>query len=75
MRVLERKRTLAAAACAALLLAAVPPGKAFIGSLLQIAQMGTLVSNTASLIREAEKRFDQLTSTIGEWSGVDFVDS
>ena len=66
MRVFERRRILAAAACAALLLAAVPPGKAFIGSLLQIAQMGTLVSNTASLIREAEKRFDQLTSTIGE---------
>ena len=68
MRVFQRRRTLAAAACAALLLAAVPQGKAFIGSLLQIAQMGTLVSNTASLLREAEKRFDQLTSTIGEVS-------
>ena len=66
MRVLKRRGTLAAAACAALLLWSVPQGKAFIGSLLQIAQMGTLVSNTASLVREAERRFTQLTSTIGE---------
>ena len=70
MRVLTGRRIAAVAACAALLLAAAPPGKAIIGSILQIAQMGTLVSNTASLVREAEKRFDQLTETIGDIRGM-----
>ena len=66
MRVLKGRRILAVAAVAALLLAAARPGMAIIGSLLQIAQMATLVSNTASLVAEAEKRFNQLTDTIGE---------
>ena len=70
MRVLTGKRILAIAACAALLLAAARPGWAILGSILQIAQMGTLVSNTASLVSEAEKRFDQLTETIGDIRGM-----
>lgn len=70
MRVLTRRRILVVAACAALLLAAARPGMAILGSILQIAQMGTLVSNTASLVREAEKRFDQLTETIGDVRGM-----
>ena len=55
MRVLGSGRAFALAACLALLLAAAPV-KAIIGSILQIAQMATLVSNTASLLQEAEKR-------------------
>ncbi len=70
MRVLEGRRILAVAAFAALVVAAARPGKAVIGSILQIAQMGTLVSNTASLLAEAEKRFDQLTETIGDIRGM-----
>ena len=70
MQALKGKRVLAVAACAALLLGATRPGWAVIGSILQIAQMGTLVSNTASLLREAEKRFDQLTDTIGDIRGM-----
>lgn len=66
MRTLTRRRIAAVAACAALALAAAPPGKAIVGAILQVAQMGTLVSNTASLVREAEKRFDQLTETMGD---------
>ena len=66
MQILKSKRILGAAACAALLLAAAPQAKAILGSILQIAQMATLVSNTASLVSEAEKRFTQLTNTIGE---------
>ena len=70
MRVLEGRRILAVAAGAALLLAAAPPARAILGSILQIAQMATLVSNTASLVAEAEKRFDQLTDTIGDIRGM-----
>ena len=69
MRVSNSRRALALAACLALLLAATPL-KAIIGSILQVAQMATLVSNTASILREAEKRFTQLTSTIGEIQGM-----
>ena len=69
MRVFENGRAVALAACLALLLAA-GPLRAFIGSILQVAQMATLVSNTASLLQEAEKRFTQLTSTIGEIQGM-----
>ena len=69
MRVLGSGRAFALAACLALLLAAAPV-KAIIGSILQIAQMATLVSNTASLLQEAEKRFTQLTSTIGKIEGM-----
>ncbi len=57
----------------ALLLAlgvAASPLPAVIGSLLQVAQMGTLVSNTASLLAEAEKRFDQLTDSLDELESV-----
>lgn len=70
MRVLNGRRILAVAACAALLLATAQPGWAILGAILQIAQMGTLVSNTASLVSEAEKRFDQLTDTIGDIRGM-----
>ena len=70
MRVLTGRRILAVTTCAAVMLAAAPPGKAIIGSILQIAQMATLVSNTASLVAEAEKRFDQLTDTIGDIRGM-----
>ena len=70
MRTLTRRRIAAVAACAALALAAAPPGKAIVGAILQVAQMGTLVSNTASLVREAEKRFDQLTETMGDIRGM-----
>lgn len=70
MQVLKRRRTLAVAACAVLLLAAARPAKAILGSILQIAQMATLVSNTASLVAEAERRFDQLTDTIGDIRGM-----
>ena len=69
MRDFGSGRAVALAACLALLLA-VAPLKAFIGSILQVAQMATLVSNTASLLQEAEKRFTQLTSTIGEIQGM-----
>lgn len=70
MRVFNGRPILAVVASVALLLAAAPPARAILGSILQIAQMGTLVSNTASLVREAEKRFDQLTDTIGDIRGM-----
>ena len=70
MRVLRGRRILAVAAAAVLLVAVARPGKAFIGAILQIAQMATLVSNTASLVSEAEKRFEQLTETIGDVRGM-----
>lgn len=69
MRVHNGRRAYWLAACLALLLAAVPL-KAIIGSILQIAQMATLVSNTASILQEADKRFTQLTSTIGKIEGM-----
>ena len=70
MQALKNRRALALAACLALLLAAAQPVKAILGSILQVAQMATLVSNTASLLAEAEKRFDQFTSTIGKIEGM-----
>ncbi len=70
MQVLNNRRAFALAACLALLLAAAQPGKAILGAILQIAQMATLVSNTAGILAEAEQRFDQLTSTIGKIEGM-----
>ena len=70
MRALRGKRILVVAAVTVLLVVAARPGRAFIGAILQVAQMATLVSNTASLVAEAEKRFDQLTDTIGDVRGM-----
>ena len=69
MRIFKSRRTFALAACIGLLTATAPL-QAIIGTILQVAQMATLVSNTASILREAEKRFTQLTSTIGEIQGM-----
>ncbi len=61
-----RSRSIQVAVVVAALAMAAAPLPAFIDAILQVAQMGTLVSNTASILTEARKRFEQLTDTIEE---------